>query len=72
MKVIMRICLKDWEITAKNGDRCKLTRGTEYTTSPDHDDGTCTVFTNYWVRVPLDHFGGEEPLNDRIARHAAT
>ncbi len=58
MKTWNRICIKDYEITAKNGDYCKINRGKEYTTS-DVADGEVVVFTNYWIRVPIDHFAGE-------------
>jgi len=62
MKVLTRICIKDWEVTAKNGDHFEVNRGEEYTTSEDCDDETCLVFGRYWVRVPLEHFAGERPL----------
>ena len=62
MKVIMRICIKDWGVTAKNGDHFKVERGKEYTTSQNRGDGTCQVFSNYWVPVPIEHFAGEQPL----------
>lgn len=60
MQTFNRICIKDWEITAENGDHFKAVRGKEYTTSTEHEDGTVTVFSNYWVRVPVDHFAGEQ------------
>ena len=54
-----RICIKDWEVKAKNGDYCKINRGKEYTTS-EEKDGEVTVFTNFWVKVPIEHFAGEQ------------
>jgi len=62
MNVLTRICIKDWDVTAANGDHFEVKRGNEYTTSVDLDDGTCMVFRNFWVRVPLHHFGGAKPL----------
>jgi len=53
-----RICIKDFEITAKNGDHFKCNRGNEYTTSQDRG-GFVTVMSNFWVDVPIDHFAGE-------------
>lgn len=60
MKTFKRICIQDWEVTDSEGNRCEVLRGNEYITSPEHDDGTCTVFTTYWVRVPVTHFAGEQ------------
>ena len=61
MRIMKRICIKDWEVTAENGDHFSVKRGKEYTTSENRKDGTCTVFSNYWVRVPISHFAGELP-----------
>ena len=58
MQTFNRICIKDWEITALNGDYFKVHRGKEYTTSPERD-GTVTVFNNFWVNVPIENFAGE-------------
>lgn len=52
-----RICIKDYEITAQNGDHFKVKRGETVLTGPDND-GECVVFKNYWVRVPVEHFAG--------------
>lgn len=56
MKVYDRICLKNWFIEAENGDRLELHRGKSYTTSASQPDGTVTVFSRFWVTVPLDVF----------------
>jgi hypothetical protein len=56
MEVYKRICLKDWHIEAKNGDRQNLTRGEKYTTSASRSDGTVTVFSSFWVQAPIDIF----------------
>jgi len=58
MKTHVRVCVKPFEITAENGDHFELKVGKEYTTSRDWEDGTCTVFSKYWVRVPTDRFEG--------------
>jgi hypothetical protein len=57
MQTFNRICIKDYELEAKNGERLILKRGKEYTTSPEVD-GEVTVFTNFWVKIPADVFAG--------------
>lgn len=59
MRTFKRICIKDWSITANNGDHFEVTRGEEVITSSDNDDATCTVFKNFWVKVPINCFAGE-------------
>ena len=59
MKTFERICIKDWETTTNNNDHFKVERGKKYTTSSEHEDGTCTVFRSSWVRVPVKNFAGE-------------
>lgn len=59
MKTFNRICIKDWEITAQNGDHFEVKRANEYLTSDVLDDGTVMVFSNFWVPVPVEHFAGE-------------
>jgi len=54
-----RICIKDWEITAENGDYFKVKRGEEYTTSKVDENNKVLVFSNFWVRVPVENFAGE-------------
>lgn len=61
MKTAKRICIEDWEITAENGDHFEIKRGKEYITSMDHKDDACTVFSSFWVRVPLRCFAGAIP-----------
>ena len=56
MKVYERICLKDWHIEARNGDRQDLKRGKTYTTSAPQEDGSVVVFSRFWVRAPGDVF----------------
>lgn len=65
MEVCTRICVKEWEIKAKNGDHWKAERGKEYTTSPRLKDGTVTVFSNFWVPVPANNFGGPISLDGK-------
>ena len=59
MRSYKRICIKDWEVTAKNGDHFEVKRGEEYTTGRIIGDNEVVVFSNFWVRVPVDHFAGE-------------
>jgi hypothetical protein len=55
--VVERIARKDWEITAENGDHFAVKPGKAYTTTVQpYEDGTVTVFSNFWVRVPFDVF----------------
>lgn len=58
MKTYRRICIKNFELSAENGDYLKLKKGKEYLTSPENE-GEVTVFTNFWVEVPADLFAGE-------------
>ena len=55
MKVIEQTCIKDWEITAQNGDYFKAEKGKSYTTTVPKN-GSVVVFSNYWVRVPKECF----------------
>ena len=57
MRTFKRICIKDYELEAQNGDRLELERGHEYITS-DEENGKVVVFTNFWVGVPADLFAG--------------
>lgn len=55
--VIERIARKEWEITAENGDHFKVEAGKQYTTTiRPYEDGTVTLFSRFWVRVPFDVF----------------
>lgn len=61
MKTFNRICIEDYILVADNNDTLKLKRGTEYLTSQEKD-GMVTVFTGYWVKVPVRLFAGEKPF----------
>lgn len=55
--VVERIARKQWEITAENGDHFKIVVGKQYTTTVrPYEDGTVTLFSNFWLRVPFDVF----------------
>lgn len=54
MKTYKRVCLKDYDLTQD----LKLERGKEYLTS-EVEDGMVTVFTRYWIDVPVGVFTGE-------------
>jgi hypothetical protein len=41
-----------------------LHRGEKYTVSPPHGDGTVTVFSRFWVRVPERLFYTDTPGGD--------
>ncbi len=59
MKVLKRLCIKDWEITAQNGDHFSVEAGKVYTTSGASKEGRVMVFGRYWVRVPSECFTTE-------------
>ena len=59
METYKRICIKDWGLTALNGDHFEVKRGEEYITSANYADNTCTVCSNFWVEVPSECFAGE-------------
>lgn len=58
MQTFRRICLKDHTIQDKCGQTFTVDRGKEYITSPEKN-GMVTVFSNYWVPLPVELFGGE-------------
>ncbi len=58
-RTFQRICIKDYTLTAQNGDCLQLKRGKEYITSPEQD-GQVRVFSSYWAWVPADIFAGEQ------------
>ena len=60
---IKRICIKNWEIIAQNGDRFKVERGKEYLTSNEKNKEVI-VFSNYWVSIPVSCFAGEQKFTD--------
>jgi len=64
MKTFKRICIADFTLEAKNGDKLELKRGKEYTTSAEREDGKVVVFSNFWAPVPVDIFAGEQIFTD--------
>ena len=57
MQTFKRICIEDYTVLGTCGDRLDLKRGLEYITSIDRD-GEVTVFSTFWVRVPVLLFAG--------------
>jgi hypothetical protein len=57
-----RICIRDWSLTAENGDHFEVKWGEIVTTSSDRDDGTCSVFKKFWVPVPIICFAGSRRI----------
>ena len=54
---VKQLCIKSFEVNAQNGDHWKAQQGKEYTTTiPSEEKDTITVFSNYWVPVPKEHF----------------
>ena len=56
MRTTQREVLKHFEITAENGDHFEINAGEVYTTALEKEDGTVTVFSNFWVSVPISYF----------------
>jgi hypothetical protein len=73
METLNALCIKNWSITADNGDYFEVERGKFYTTSlpgqacaahgPDPVADHVTVFSNYWVSVPAECFSFDETAN---------
>lgn len=58
MKTFYRLCIETR--TVADGDRTfTVERGREYITS-DEKDGKVTVFSTYWVQMPVSLFHGAE------------
>lgn len=58
MLTYSRICIKDHDVHAQNGDHQPIRRGKEYTTS-EETNGEVMVFSSFWVKVPAGIFAGE-------------
>lgn len=54
--IVTQLCIKPFEITAENGDHWKAEQGKYYTTTVPDDSPEITVFSNFWVPVPKEHF----------------
>lgn len=55
--VVEQLCIKSFEITAQNGDHWRAEQGKSYTTTvPSDEEETVTVFSDFWVQVPKEHF----------------
>jgi hypothetical protein len=55
-----RVCLEDYTVRdATSGTEFTLHRAHEYITSPEKN-GNVTVYSQYWVTVPLTLFAGEK------------
>lgn len=58
-KVLRRLCIRDWSVTAESGDHFEVKVGELYATSAAVKDGKVTVFSTYWVPVPAECFTSE-------------
>ena len=56
------LCIKNWSITADNGDHFEVKRGNFYTTSVPEKDHV-VVLSNFWVSVPASVFSFKELTN---------
>jgi len=72
MKVFKRKAIKNWSISAENGDTFELEAGKVYTTSDVHNTGDedyVVVFSTFWVQVPLSNFDEESiSLDEEFAK----
>ena len=59
MKTFYRVCLKDYEEIDVLGHKLSLKQGERYLTSKE-EKGMVTVFTNWWHKVSVEIFHGEE------------
>lgn len=64
MRTFERVCIEDYRLEAKNGDVLQLKRGQIYLTSEEHH-GVVTVFTRFWVPVPVRLFAGERVFTEQ-------
>ena len=55
--IVEQLCIKSFNIKSKTGQQWTAKQGKIYTTSvPSEKKDTVTVFSNYWIPVPKDHF----------------
>lgn len=68
MKVFTRTCVKKFEIDDQQGQHWETEVGRDYTVSSVHGDeqDTVTVFSKFWVPVPLEYFGSPRPLGSKV------
>ena len=71
MQTFKRLCVEDYAVEAKNGDHFELERGKEYLTSRVTADGEVTVYSTFWVSVPLRLFAGAVEFTPAASRCAA-
>lgn len=60
MKTFQRICIKDMKFNDLLNQEFKIERGREYITSEADENGFVTVFSTYWVNIPVELFAGEK------------
>lgn len=59
--IVERTAHRDWFVEDQDGNRQDVHAGESYTTTRTvWEDGTVTLFSRFWVRVPLDVF--KEPV----------
>ena len=64
MRTFNRVCIRDYTVRSQEGESFTVWRGTEYLTSAASDDGLVTVFSSYWVPVPVTVFSGEQVFTE--------
>ena len=59
METFKRICIKDFELESRIGQKFSIKQGEEYLTSSIDENNNVMVFSSYWVNVPVSFFSGE-------------
>ena len=70
MQTFTRLCVEDYAVAAKNGDHFELKRGKEYITSPANAKREVTVYSTFWVSVPLRLFSDAVEFTPAVSRCA--
>ena len=70
MQTFKRLCVEDYAVDDKNGDRFELERGKEYFTSRVTADGEVNVYSTFWVSVPLRLFANAVEFTPATSRCA--
>ena len=53
---VKQLCIRSWKVTAGNSDHWEAKQGEIYTTTVPDEKPFVTVFSNYWVQVPVEFF----------------
>jgi len=65
MEVFEAICITDWFVEDREGNRQECRRGQTYTISAPKN-GTVMLFSTFWVRAPEEIFAGPISLTEKV------